>query len=121
MLKGVGEAINKKKGHKVLILNGYPDRETHNYTASDYVLAITAALNRFGVLRHSPRKYITHMIWVEGSKVPVNEDALRAQGIACVRIARSPACAEDTPVYDEALLVKCLADLCVDCGKNGVE
>lgn len=113
VLKGVGEEISVKKGRKILILNGYPDRETNNFTALDYVSAITAALNRYGALNHPASKYITHLIWVEGSKVEVeeDEDAMRAQEIACVRIVRMRACAEETPSYDEALLVQCLADL----------
>ena len=39
--------MSQKKGvPKFLMLNGSPDRETAGLKASDYVIAITAALNR---------------------------------------------------------------------------
>jgi hypothetical protein len=47
ILRGVGNAIahSPTLRHKVLILNGTPDRETEEYTAMDFITSITSALN----------------------------------------------------------------------------
>ncbi|KAI8582294.1 hypothetical protein K450DRAFT_228281 [Umbelopsis ramanniana AG] len=47
ILRGVGNAIAQSPSlkHKILILNGNNDRETHGYTALDFIDAITTALN----------------------------------------------------------------------------
>lgn len=63
------------------------------------------------MLARTPRDFITHVLWVEGSKVPVDEPALRAQGIACIRVTRAQDCEADAPLYDEAELVKRLSEL----------
>ena len=77
----------------------------------DYVILITNALNRWGTLSRTPHHYVTHLLWVEGSTVRVDEDALRAHGIACVRVARAHDCDLDAPLYDESDLVQHLSRL----------
>ncbi|ORZ03245.1 hypothetical protein BCR43DRAFT_431096 [Syncephalastrum racemosum] len=48
ILRGVGRAIANAKHlkHKILLLNGYNDRETTNFTAVDFIWAVTRALNQ---------------------------------------------------------------------------
>ncbi|CAO3592065.1 unnamed protein product [Absidia cylindrospora] len=48
ILRHMGNAIVQSRSlkHKVLLLNGCNDRETHGYSALDFVLTITAALNQ---------------------------------------------------------------------------
>jgi 2-phospho-L-lactate transferase/gluconeogenesis factor (CofD/UPF0052 family) len=43
LLEGVGEAITSCECPKILVLNGYLDRETPHYTARDFVEAIRDA------------------------------------------------------------------------------
>lgn len=47
VLRGIGNAIAQSQSlkHKVLLLNGTNDRETSDYTALDFINAITSALN----------------------------------------------------------------------------
>jgi hypothetical protein len=47
ILRNVGHAIahSHTLTHKILLLNGSNDRETHGYSALDFILTITAALN----------------------------------------------------------------------------
>ncbi|CAO3627214.1 unnamed protein product [Cunninghamella blakesleeana] len=47
ILRNVGNAIAQSQSlkYKVLLLNGSNDRETHDYTAMDFILTITSALN----------------------------------------------------------------------------
>ncbi|CAO3620357.1 unnamed protein product [Cunninghamella echinulata] len=47
ILRNVGNAIAQSQSlrYKVLLLNGSNDRETHGYTAMDFILTITSALN----------------------------------------------------------------------------
>lgn len=111
VLEGVGEEISRKSGNKILILNGYPDRETHNMTATDFVLSITNALNRWGVLSHAPRKYLTHLVWVEGSAIKVEEEAVRAMGVQCICVPCDLASLPGSPQYAEAPLVAKLREL----------
>ena len=48
ILRGVGKSIadSPTLKHKILILNGTNDRETEGYSALDFVLTITEALNQ---------------------------------------------------------------------------
>lgn len=47
VLRGVGNAVAQSQSlrHKILLLNGTNDRETSDYTALDFINAITSALN----------------------------------------------------------------------------
>lgn len=47
ILRGVGNAVAQSQSlnHKILLLNGTNDRETSDYTALDFINAITSALN----------------------------------------------------------------------------
>lgn len=108
----MGEEISEKTGHKVLILNGYPDRETNDMTAREYVLAITNALNRYGALANAPHSYVTHIVYVDGSKVEIDGWALGNMGITCVWAAADAASPPDKPQYSESQLVDTLQALC---------
>ncbi|GAA5807278.1 hypothetical protein MFLAVUS_000635 [Mucor flavus] len=48
ILRGVGNAVAQSQSlkHKILLLNGTNDRETSDYTALDFINAITSALNQ---------------------------------------------------------------------------
>ncbi|KAI8332395.1 hypothetical protein BC941DRAFT_359195 [Chlamydoabsidia padenii] len=45
ILRHVGHAIAHSQSHKILLLNGSNDRETHGYGAVDFIRTITDALN----------------------------------------------------------------------------
>ncbi|ORZ19483.1 hypothetical protein BCR42DRAFT_489417 [Absidia repens] len=47
ILRNVGNAISQSQSldYKILLLNGSNDRETHGYSALDFILTITGALN----------------------------------------------------------------------------
>jgi hypothetical protein len=47
VLRGVGNAVTQSQSlkHKIFLLNGTNDRETSDYTAIDFINAITSALN----------------------------------------------------------------------------
>jgi uncharacterized cofD-like protein len=82
ILKNVGETIAKKtNSKKVLILNGYLDRETEGMTAVDFVNAITNALNRYGERNFPPLAYINHLIILEQSDIHVDKKILNEMGI----------------------------------------
>ena len=81
---------------KVLVLNGSADRETGGMGAASYVAAIArageeirgwrAAQGADGVERAVWRKYVTHVVYMEGEGVPkVEKRELAEAGIECVR------------------------------------
>lgn len=72
MLKGVGEAISQKQGKKVLLLNGYTDRETNGMTAVDFIYAIVDALDVKCVKPDHVNKYVTHLVFSEKTKIPID-------------------------------------------------
>ncbi|KAG8980556.1 hypothetical protein FRB90_007647 [Tulasnella sp. 427] len=113
-LQGIGSAIARSPAlrAKVFLLNGHNDRETGGYSAVDYVLlpnlilesAVSETLNR-----HDGRKslnqpsntglktpdypisaFITHLVYLRGTTIEVNELALTALGVQCVPIDRQP-------------------------------
>mmetsp|Transcript_9760 Transcript_9760/g.24957 ORF Transcript_9760/g.24957 Transcript_9760/m.24957 type:complete len:487 (+) Transcript_9760:1-1461(+) len=97
ILKGVGECVAKAKAHKIMLLNGWHDREIHGYSAIDCVNAVTSSLNRVksgnsnggcysgnGELQFEPRSYISTLLVPEGSAVycpSVDDAALADLGI----------------------------------------
>lgn len=98
ILQGVGAAIAKLGGprFKILILNGSLDRETGGFSASDFVAAIARAgeesrgvslANGEDVEKEIWRRYVTHLIHLEGEGVPrVDKDELLNYGVECVRL-----------------------------------
>ncbi|KAH8892605.1 UPF0052 domain protein [Thozetella sp. PMI_491] len=96
ILRGVGAAIaNSGVRHKVLILNSSLDRETSgaSFTATDFVLAIArAGAESQGAFEPDSklaevRRYVTHLIYLDGEGAPVVDRAALAEyGVDCVRV-----------------------------------
>ncbi|KAI1148590.1 UPF0052 domain protein [Nemania diffusa] len=108
VLRGVGAAIARAGAarHKILILNSTLDRETgpatHALAAADFVRAIARACE--GSHAQAPpspppssdptapadasvRRYVTHLLYLEGEGVPrVDRAELAALGVDCVRV-----------------------------------
>ena len=81
---------------RILIINTYPDRETHGMSAVDFVHAITDALNQSsadaskpGSRNHPPSTYLTHVIYSTRSEIPVNVKALRQLGLTPVAVEQT--------------------------------
>ena len=102
VLRGIGAALaadvegGGRPRRKVLVLNGSADRETGGMGAADYVAAIAraaeesrgwrAAKGEGGVGRALWRKYVTHVVHMEGTGVPrVAKRELAEAGVECVR------------------------------------
>mmetsp|Transcript_9640 Transcript_9640/g.35312 ORF Transcript_9640/g.35312 Transcript_9640/m.35312 type:complete len:570 (+) Transcript_9640:90-1799(+) len=93
VLKGVGEAISAREDcMKIMLLNGYPDRETGGMDALDFVMAVTTALNRghspepqFS-LDYPPSKYITHLLAPSETSIPVPAEKIEALGIKVMKL-----------------------------------
>ena len=98
ILRGVGDAIASPSGpkFKILILNGSLDRETGNYTASDFLDAITRACMdsqsldkeyESTTVGNQWRRFVTHLIHLEGVGVPtVDKRMLCEQGVESLRL-----------------------------------
>ncbi|KAM0127686.1 hypothetical protein ACHAP3_008736 [Botrytis cinerea] len=101
ILRDVGPAIaDPKIKFKVLILNGCLDRETPGYTAKDFIEAIVHGCTGNGKEEHDHehehsekvkeqdwKKYITHVVYLEGPGTPVVDKAeLKRLGIEAVRV-----------------------------------
>lgn len=90
ILEGVGEAIARKEGPKVLILNGDQDRETGDMSASACVAAVADALNRAYEpdperrLSHRVSDYVTVVIAPRGGGIPLDRGELEAMGVRTV-------------------------------------
>lgn len=113
-LAGVGERIAAHTGRKVLLLNAKPDRETTGLTASAFVTAITDGLNR----AHSPyslhntvRHYVTDVVAVEGSLVPLDEAALAQQGVTVHTLSGEQDKAQECAVFKKAALAELMLSL----------
>ncbi|KAF8139791.1 UPF0052-domain-containing protein [Boletus edulis] len=99
-LRGVASAIARSTHlrAKILLLNGSNDRETDGYTAVDYVKAIVGVLNSdyqkpsYGLGNASTvyptSAFITHLVWLEGTSVEVNEMTLTALGVKALMVVR---------------------------------
>lgn len=97
ILRGVGNAIAPSTPgagprFKILLLNGSLDRETAGFTALDFVAAIARAAEQSRGLIGDPspalyRRYVTHVIHLEGEGTPVVDRAYLAElGIEHVRL-----------------------------------
>ncbi|KAG8773262.1 hypothetical protein FRC12_002641, partial [Ceratobasidium sp. 428] len=128
-LRGVASAIAKSASiqAKILLLNGQNDRETEGYSAEDYVRAIARVLNRHDRLSHKALKgtqtpdflvrdypisaFITHVIYLRGSSVTVDEAKLAVMGVRCVEIEGPPG---DKVLYDSATVRRALSIIQMD-------
>ncbi|KAF9163292.1 hypothetical protein DFQ26_002748 [Actinomortierella ambigua] len=109
ILKDVGRGIAESRSlkNKIFMLNGSNDRETPEYTALDFVWAITTALNssvRLSGLHwpreYAPIKYITHLIYLDNSEIEVDTWGIEKLGIECVP-CKGKMDASGRPIYDE--------------------
>ncbi len=103
ILPGVGETISRRGDNvpKILCLNATLDRETKDMVATDFILAVTYALNRkdseslnndkrnsdggqlsvSNKLNHPPRRFINHLLAPKGGEIVLDEDAIQKMGI----------------------------------------
>jgi hypothetical protein len=148
----LADAIAHKSGPKILLLNGYHDRETHGMTAMCFVRAIARALNnsrarpvamvsgeRIGEDANeskskssavcassidgleSPQeceeyacvRFVTHVLYVAGSTIPLAEEEVASAGIRLVSVAGAPR-NNEKPLYDVMALIRTLAALFVE-------
>ncbi|KAG9122799.1 hypothetical protein FRC07_000654 [Ceratobasidium sp. 392] len=128
-LRGVASAIAKSASiqAKILLLNGQNDRETEGYSAEDYIHAIARVLNRHDRLSHKALKgtqtpdflirdypisaFITHVVYLRGSSVAVDEVKLAALGVRCVEMEGPPG---DKALYDPATVRRALSIIQMD-------
>ncbi|KAF9116869.1 hypothetical protein BGX27_009750 [Mortierella sp. AM989] len=117
ILKDVGRGIAESKSlkNKIFMLNGTNDRETPNYTALDFIRALTGALNyslklsgQFWPTEYKPSKYITHLIYLHNSEVQVDTWGIEKLGIECVPCMGRRESPSSGPIYDEKQLSKTL-------------
>ncbi|KAG8850154.1 hypothetical protein FRB96_000529 [Tulasnella sp. 330] len=101
-LRGVASAIARSPGlrAKILLLNAHNDRETGGYSAVDYVQAIVRTLNSYDVVSttaaagvsasagYPVSAFITHIVYLHGTGIGVDELALTALGVECVCVQR---------------------------------
>ncbi|KAG6333971.1 hypothetical protein ID866_5122 [Astraeus odoratus] len=97
-LRGVAPAIARSSSlrAKIFLLNGKNDRETDGYAAVDYVRAIASVLNAhyqkppYGLGNvqtiYPVSAFVTHLIYLEGTSIVVDENDLAILGVRCVKI-----------------------------------
>lgn len=110
----MGERIAAHTGRKVLLLNAKPDRETSGLTASGFVAAITDGLNRTHSpfsLHNSVRHYVTDVVAVEGSLVPLDGAALAQQGVTVHTLSGELDKAQGCAVFKKAPLAELMLSL----------
>ncbi|KAI1317481.1 hypothetical protein EDD11_008418 [Mortierella claussenii] len=122
ILKDVGRGIAESRSlkNKIFMLNGTNDRETPDYTALDFIWALTGALNyslklsgQFWPTEYKPSQYITHLIYLDTSEVQVDVWGVEKLGIDCVPCKGKRDPSSGRPIYDEAqlnLLLKSILD-----------
>ena len=122
VLKGVGEAIAAKLGPKMLILNGYPDRETQFMTAVHHVRAICDALNQNELAEGKsadrlPESYITDVLYVNGCSLMDSKDqlAIAGFGLKVHMVNADPRSPDGELWYDPGDLVHVMAAI-AHCG-----
>ena len=119
ILQGIGTSICNDLGprFKILILNGSLDRETGDFSASDFIAAIARAGEESSghTFMHGEDgkslwgKYVTHLIHLEGESVPrVDKAGLGTCGISCVRVYGRKG-VNGVTEYDRAALAQALS------------
>ncbi|ORY97120.1 hypothetical protein BCR41DRAFT_314622 [Lobosporangium transversale] len=120
ILKDVGRGIAESKSlkNKIFMLNGTNDRETPDYTALDFIWALTGALNyslklsgQFWPTEYKPSQYITHLIYLDTSEVHVDTWSVEKLGIECVPCVGKRDPSSGRPIYDEKHLNKVLESI----------
>lgn len=110
VLQGVGETIAHNTCPKIMLLNGYNDRETHAMTACDHVEKLITSLNRYGKLSNIPTDYLTHLIALENGNIPLEEEKIAKLGIKLVKVPRKQSISLSH--YAEKPLMQTLISLC---------
>ena len=81
-VKGVGQRIAAVPGRRVLILNGWPDRETHGMTAADMVDAVGRACQQYNPdAPDPPHSFVNTLVVPSHGSIPVDAVQLDNQGI----------------------------------------
>ena len=109
--KGIAKAMTESTTlkFKILLLNNSFDRETTAFTsATDYIKAIIKACTHPHQDNRPWTHYVTHLVYLRGSKIPVDTADLKARGIECVGIWP----AQDGMVYDAGILERVLTGIC---------
>ncbi|KAF9404510.1 hypothetical protein BGZ94_004127 [Podila epigama] len=113
ILKDVGRGIAESRSlkNKIFMLNGTNDRETPDYSALDFIWAITNAMNhslklsgQFWPNEYKPSRYVTHLIYLDNSEVHVDTWGIEKLGIECVPCKGRRDSSSDRPIYDESSL-----------------
>lgn len=121
-LRGVASAIagSRLLRVKALLLNGNNDRETDGYTAVDYIRAITSVLNSQyppNDLGNAPlypiSAFITHLVYLEGTKVAVDVEAMTTLGIKCILVGERSEHAPNfgIPQYDALAVQRAIEEI----------
>jgi len=121
-LRGVASAIARSRTlrYKVLLLNSKNDRETSGYCAVDYIRAIVDILNgqypppttqreRENAKTYPITAFVTHLVYVAGTSVPVDEAEINALGVKCLRVEPS---SRASPKFDAENVRRALATIC---------
>ena len=130
ILRGMGEAIAASGAPKVLILNGFHDRETaacesdaRGMSASDIVQAVCTALNRTYThssrgarLHNSPKQYVTAVVVPQTpgkDAIAVDEQQLRDMGVQVIYRAESHVDEKGRALYNPQAIVEGIQDIVV--------
>ena len=128
ILKGVGERIRSGGArYKILILNGSLDRETRatgwEFSARDFVEALGRACKGESVSEEEWKRYVTHVIYLEGEGTPrIEREVLARAGVECVRIygrKREKDDGDGGMIYDGTALGQALEAI-IGGGKRGL-
>ncbi|KAF7796586.1 hypothetical protein EIP86_007767 [Pleurotus ostreatoroseus] len=89
-LRGVANAIARSRSlrAKVLLLNSQNDRETDRYNAEDYIKPYRRYYGGIGdsSTTYPVSAFITHMLYLKGTLVPVDLKTVTALGVKCVEV-----------------------------------
>ncbi|KAG2069844.1 hypothetical protein BDR04DRAFT_1156172 [Suillus decipiens] len=106
--------------HSSPTVNGNNDRETDGYTAVDYIRAITSVLNSQyppNDLGNAPlypiSAFITHLVYLEGTKVAVDVEAMTTLGIKCILVGERSEHAPNfgIPQYDALAVQRAIEEI----------
>ena len=121
---GVGEAVVRSEGAKLLMLNGSRDRETTAMGVLDVIAAVASSLSRQQAREQSPRAarplshplnaYVTHVLAPDGGEfdAPAARPELEARGIQLLMVA-SQTDAHGRIVFQPRALVSALRSVVV--------
>ncbi|KAF8575916.1 UPF0052-domain-containing protein [Ramaria rubella] len=126
-LRGVASAIARSTSlkAKVLLLNSKNDRETDGLTASDYVrraivnMLRTTDIPRSVQARSIPSRteeypasaFITHLVYLKGTTVPVDVKEINAIGVECIEIQDENTETRKEPRFHASSVQKALAQI----------